>query len=74
MGKNSKSKNVIYDESKHELLMKNHKEFYDKIGNRRVSELTIDEWKYFVTVVLPDMGKIYGVTDKEEEVKNGVIE
>ena len=51
-------------DKQYEQLMKNHQEFFDKVGNKRLSDLSKDELMYVVKVILPDLGEI---VSKEKE-------
>ena len=66
--KKQKSEMALKLDKDYELLKKNHSEFYAKVEHKRVGELTLDEWKYFVTYILPEIGEM-GAKKKEEESK-----
>ena len=51
-------------DKQYEQLMKNHQEFFDEVGNKRLSDLSKDELMYVVKVILPDLGEI---VSKEKE-------
>lgn len=53
-------------DKQYEQLMKNHQEFFDKVGNKRLSDLSKDELMYVVKVILPDLGEI--VSKEKEEL------
>ena len=66
--KRQKSELELKLDKDYELLKQRHPEFYAKVEDKRVGELTLDEWKYFVTYILPEIGEI-GAKKKEEESK-----
>ena len=70
MKKNRKSEAEINIDRQHEQLMQNHKDFFDKVGDKRVGDLTMDEWKYFVTYILPEIEEL--AIKEKEEVKEEV--
>ena len=53
-------------DKQYEQLMKNHQEFFDKVGNKRLSDLSKEELMYVVKVILPDLGEI--VSKEKEEL------
>ncbi len=65
MKKKKKELDFMLDKQ-YEQLMKNHQEFFDKVGNKRLSDLSKDELMYVVKVILPDLGEI--VSKEKEEL------
>ena len=63
--KRQKSELELELDKDYELLKQRHSEFYAKVEDKRVGELTLDEWKYFVTNILPEIGEM-GAKKKEE--------
>jgi hypothetical protein len=57
MKKHRKSEAEINIDRQHEQLMQNHKDFFDKVGDKRVGDLTMDEWKYFATALISEIGE-----------------
>ena len=63
--KRQKSELELELDKDYELFKQRHSEFYAKVEHKRVCEMTLDEWKYFVTYVLPEIGEL-GAKKKEE--------
>ena len=64
MKKKQKSEVELQLDKDYELLKQNHPEFFAKVENKRLGELSLDEWKYVVTHILPEIGEI---AHKEKE-------
>ena len=58
MNKKQKSELELELDKDYELLKQNHPEFFAKVENKRLGELSLDEWKYVVTHILPEIGEI----------------
>ena len=57
MKENKKSESALEIDKELELLRKKHQEFFDKVGDKRFCDLTMDELKYAVTALLPEIGE-----------------
>jgi len=49
----------------YEQLKNKHKEFFDKVGNKRMCDFSIEELRYAFEVVYPEIPELLG-KDKEE--------
>ena len=65
MNKKQKSEKLIKLDEQFEQLNKKYKDFFDKIGDKRLSELSKEEIDYFVTNIFPEIRNI-AEKDKEE--------
>jgi hypothetical protein len=65
MNKKQKSEKLIEADKLYEQLKNKHKDFFDKIGDKRLSEISKEEIDYFVTNIFPEIRNI-AEKDKEE--------
>jgi hypothetical protein len=65
MNKKQKSEKLIEADKLYEQLKNKHKEFFDKVGNKRMCDFSIEELRYAFEVVYPEIPELLG-KDKEE--------
>ena len=65
MNKKQKSEKLIEVDEQFEQLKNKHKEFFDKVGNKRMCDFSIEELRYVFEEVCPDIPGLIG-KDKEE--------
>ena len=65
MNKKQKSEKLIEADKLYEQLKNKHKEFFDKVGNKRMCDISIEERRYAFEVDYPEIPELLG-KDKEE--------
>ena len=65
MNKKQKSEKLIEADKVYEQLKNKHKEFFDKVGNRRLGEYSMEELRYLFEKVYIEIPELLG-KDKEE--------
>ena len=67
MNKNQKSEAALEIDKEFEQLKKKHHEFFDKLGDKRFCDFTMDELKYTVNVLFPEIAENAAKKKKEKK-------